>query len=286
MIRCIASDMDGTLLTAGQEITPETKEAIFKAQQLGVEFVVATGRSYQEARFVLEEAGVSCPMICVNGAEVRDADGAVVSTSALGTEEARDIAARLAANGVYFELYTNKGTYTDSYAKALEIITNIVLSANPGTEFEKAAAVAEERFRKGLIEKVGDYQEVFGDPDTKILKLLAFSLESDKLDAAKTDLEGIQDIAISSSGADNLEITAIGAQKGLALKKFVEGKGISLQETMALGDNYNDVSMFERVGVSVAMENAPGEIKELCSRITETNEESGVAKAIVEALGL
>ena len=49
---------------------------------------------------------------------------------------------------------------------------------------------------------------------------------------------------------------------------------------MALGDQYNDISMLQKAGVSVAMGNAPHEIKAICSHVTATNEESGVAKAI------
>ena len=71
MIKCIASDMDGTLLNSNQLISEENKEAIVKAQAQGIEFVVATGRSYQEATYVLDEAGITCPVICANGAEVR-----------------------------------------------------------------------------------------------------------------------------------------------------------------------------------------------------------------------
>ncbi len=55
-------------------------------------------------------------------------------------------------------------------------------------------------------------------------------------------------------------------------------------DTMAIGDNYNDLSMFQRVGRAVAMGNADEEIKGQCHFVTLTNEESGVAKAIMDAL--
>jgi len=57
-----------------------------------------------------------------------------------------------------------------------------------------------------------------------------------------------------------------------------------MEETMALGDNFNDVSMLERVGKPVAMGNAAEEIKALCGEVTLTNEESGVGKAIMKVL--
>ncbi len=63
--------MDGTLLTATQQITAENREAIRRAQSQGIEVIIATGRSYTEASFVLDAAGLTCPMICANGAEIR-----------------------------------------------------------------------------------------------------------------------------------------------------------------------------------------------------------------------
>ena len=91
-------------------------------------------------------------------------------------------------------------------------------------------------------------------------------------------------MAVSSSGHENLEITNRQAQKGIALEAFVKAKGIVLAETMAMGDSFNDVSMLERVGRAVAMGNAAYEIKTLCDVVTETNDEHGVAKAILEVL--
>lgn len=70
MIKLIASDMDGTLLDAHMSVSPENAEAIRFANDAGVEFMVATGRNYQEARAALDEVGIDCAMITLNGAQV------------------------------------------------------------------------------------------------------------------------------------------------------------------------------------------------------------------------
>ncbi|WP_226679176.1 Cof-type HAD-IIB family hydrolase [Mesobacillus jeotgali] len=284
MIKCIATDMDGTLLTATQQITAENKEAILTARKQGVEVVVATGRSFQEAKFVLEESGLKLPMICVNGAEVRSEDGEIVSSSPLNKAEARQAALRLVESGVYFEVYTNRGTFTEDEDMAITIIVDIFSTANPEVPIEKIAEAAEERMHKGLITKIDHYDELFEDDQYEIYKLLAFSLDDNKLEAAKDGLKEISGLAVSSSGHENIEITSLDAQKGVALEKFVASRGISLEETMALGDNFNDVSMLEKVGKPVAMGNAAQEIKVLCGEVTLTNEESGVGKAIMKVL--
>lgn len=284
MIRCIATDMDGTLLTATQQITPENREAILKALENGVEVVVATGRSYQEAKFVLEEAGIRLPMICVNGAEVRSKAGEVVSSNPLNKEQARQAALRLVENGVYFEVYTNEGTFTEDEDKAISIIVDIFSTANPEVPIEQIVDAAEERVHEGLVRTIEHYDKLFEQNQYEIYKLLAFSLDPDKLETANVALKEIEGLAISSSGSENIEITSLDAQKGVALEKFIISRGISLEETMALGDNYNDVSMLQKVGKPVAMGNAVDEIKTLCGEVTLTNEESGVGKAIMAVL--
>jgi Cof subfamily protein (haloacid dehalogenase superfamily) len=284
MIKCIATDMDGTLLTATQEITAENREAILQALEKGVEVVVATGRSYQEASFVLEEAGLKLPMICVNGAEVRSSDGRIISSSPLQKEQARQAALRLIESGVYFEVYTNQGTFTEDEDKAVSIIVDIFATANPEISIEQIAEAAEERLHKGLVRTIEHYDRLFEEDQYEIYKLLAFSLDPEKLAAANAALKEIEGLAISSSGSENIEITSLEAQKGIALEKFVQSRGMSLEETMALGDNFNDVSMLKKVGKPVAMGNAVEEIKALCGEVTLTNEESGVGRAIMAVL--
>lgn len=284
MIKCIASDMDGTLLNSNQQISEENKEAILKAQAQGIEFVVATGRSYEEATYALAHAGLTCPVICVNGAEVRSKEGEVLSATPIDKQLARDAASRLMEKGVYFEVYTNKGAFTMDPDKAISILADIIMSANPEVNREEIAEAAEARIRDGLIHTIEDYELLFADENYQIYKLLAFSFDKDRLESANESLLELEGLAVSTSGHDNLEITNEQAQKGIALESFVKAKGIDLAETMAIGDNYNDVSMFEKAGRSVAMGNADYYIKSLCDVVTEINEESGVAKAILEVI--
>ncbi len=284
VIKCIATDMDGTLLNTMQEITEENRQAILKAQSQGIEVVVATGRSYQEAMFVLKQAGLTCPVICVNGAEVRSKTGEVITSIPIPQELAREAASRLKTNDVYYEVYTDKGAFSIDTDRAVSILIDIVVSANPEVKPEEVAYAAGARLRDGLIHPIDDYEKLFSDDDNQIYKLLGFSFELDKLEAASQSMNGLEELAVTKSANENIEIMARKAQKGIALEAFVRSQGISLSETMAIGDNFNDVSMLEKAGISVAMGNASDTIKAMCDRVTDTNEHSGVAKAIMQVL--
>jgi Cof subfamily protein (haloacid dehalogenase superfamily) len=272
--------MDGTLLdSVSKKITAENRQAILAAQAKGIEVVICTGRSYAEVDYLLEESGLQCPLILVNGAETRSKDGEILSTNPLTKEQAKEAARILSENGVYFEVYTDQGKFTHDREKSVEIILNIVASANEEANIAEAKKYARERAEK--IKVISHYDELL---DHQVYKFLAFSFDDKQLAEAAKALEGIANFAVSSSGHGNMEITNHLAQKGVALEKFVAAKGISLEDTMAVGDSYNDVSMLERVGRSVAMGNADELIKEKCDFVTSTNNEGGVAKAIWDAL--
>ena len=83
MIKLIATDMDGTLLNAGHEITTMNQEAIKFAQANGITVVIATGRAFYEAQTPVAETDLKVPYICLNGAEVRDESFNIMSTSHL-----------------------------------------------------------------------------------------------------------------------------------------------------------------------------------------------------------
>ena len=68
MIKLISSDMDGTLLDSYRQITPINVEAIKRAQENGINFIINTGREYPNARGLVEAAGLKCDLICSNGA--------------------------------------------------------------------------------------------------------------------------------------------------------------------------------------------------------------------------
>lgn len=286
MIKCIASDMDGTLLTGKGSISEKNQQAIKLAQKQGVEFVVATGRSYQEAQYALKQVGVICPVICVNGAMVVDEAGKIIASEVLSIEKALQIANILAGSDIYFEVYTNKGTYTNNLEKAVSVMIDVYTSANHNFTREQVEGVAKGRISEGLVHHVDSYDMILSDESTEIYKLLAFSADLDKLVGVREGLAELTDIAVSSSGAGNLEITSIHAQKGIALQKFISKRGIAHSETMAVGDNDNDLSMLKIVGWAVAMGNAPEYIKAQAQFVTDSNEHDGVAKAIYEALGI
>lgn len=284
MIKCIATDMDGTLLNANQEISEANKLAIQAAQEKGINFLVATGRSYHDLLYILEKVDIKCPAICLNGAEIRDEEGNVEHGIGLDKATANKVAYVLDNADMYYELYTSNGTYTTNYEKGIQAVMDIYRTANPSIEPSILRETVEKRFKKRLIKIVDNFDDIFESEDIVTYKFFGFSKDANLLIDVSKRFDEIKGITVTASGRQNIEITHMHAKKGNALKRYTEKRGISLEETMALGDNYNDLSMLEMVGHSVAMGNAEKEIKDACRYLTGLNTEDGVADAINKIL--
>ena len=280
MIKAIATDMDGTLLNKSQKISKENKEAIDRARRNGIKVLIATGRSYSEAKMAMDEAGLSCPVIGVNGAALFNEQGAVEASFPMDRLETKSAAAILEEKNLYFEIYTNEGVFSKNYEKAIATLTDIFVTANPDLNPADVERKARQRIKLSQIRSVSSYAEVFSRHDLEFYKLLVFSENLKLLGDAAGELKRASSLAVTSSGAGNLEISSSSAQKGIVLEAYLKEQGIMMSEVMAIGDNFNDVSMFERAGRSVAMGNAPGEIQKQCDFVTESNENNGVAQAI------
>ncbi|MES9740423.1 HAD hydrolase family protein, partial [Peribacillus frigoritolerans] len=106
------------------------------------------------------------------------------------------------------------------------------------------------------------------------------SFDENKLEEAWNQFKKFDELMVVSSADHNIEITSKKASKGIALEKLAFLMNGSLDKAMAIGDSNNDLSMFQKVGYSVAMGNAKDVIKTACTTTTLTNEENGVAYAI------
>lgn len=284
MIKTIAIDMDGTLLNKMQTVSEENKSAIHKAQEEGIEVIIATGRSFEEARYALDKVGLECPIICVNGAALFTQEGKVAASHPMPIASVKNAAEWLEERGIYFEIYTSKGIFSKNYETAIDALVDVMVTANQDIDPSQIRKYAEARLQLGHVTSIADYAELFDQAELELYKILGFSTDLQVLDQAASRFKMDEGTAVTSSGRENVEITSKHAQKGIVLEKYVNEKEGSMQETMAIGDNYNDISMFERVGLSVAMGNAPTDIQNLCDEVTGTNEEHGVAKAILKVL--
>ncbi|MBC1983807.1 Cof-type HAD-IIB family hydrolase [Listeria booriae] len=284
MIKVIASDMDGTLLNSKIQVDEEGVKAIEQARAKGIHFVLCTGRMYDDATQLINHANLYAPAICMNGAEIRDEHGKILKQIPIDTPSARYTYKVLEDLGMYCEFFTDIGPISPNKDKGIALMKDIQRKAHPNFTAEEVEQYVIERFESKDVHVIDDPERIFNNDEITILKFIAFSSDQAVLKQAKDTLESEGNLAISSSFSDNIEITHIDAQKGLSLQYYVERMGITMDETFAIGDNFNDVSMLKMAGYSVAMGNAEAPIKKLAKYQTDSNDEHGVATAIHKML--
>ena len=284
MIKLIASDMDGTLLNNNHVIPKENLEAIKKAQEMGVKFAISTGRMYEDVKPLLDECGLRCQCIVLNGGEYIDEDGNVLEGIYIGKEEAREIINMIKNEDIVAEIYTSDGLYTvNTKEDALTEVAYRIIAFDPETSFEDAMKIAKTHPHFVNLKYIKDVEE-FLNSNIKIGKFVAFYNDEETTAKVKSKLEAIEGLAITSTFTKNIEINNKEAQKGLILAKVAEKMGIKREEVMVLGDSFNDYSMFTEFTESFAMENAIPQIRQIAKYITDTNDNAGVAKAIYKML--
>jgi hypothetical protein len=282
-MKLIASDLDGTLLNEKGQVSKKNAETIKKALEHGIHFVVATGRSWEAASKPLAAAGITSPVISLNGATMYNEAGELLYQMPMDREAAKQVLSVCNEKGMYLEFFTNKGIFSSSREFFLEVLVDIMQSANPNLSEEKIREYAHLRFQMEPVEFIGDYWEIFRMQDVVIYKILGFSLEKELLAEVRAALGKEEGLAITSSGDINLEFNHPAAQKGVALKELADELNIPMEDVVAVGDNWNDVSMLQAAGRGIAMGNASDEIKQLADATTKLNTEDGVA-AVIEKM--
>ena len=285
MIKLIASDMDGTLLNEKMEVSDRNIQAIKDAQNAGIEFLIATGRGLSEAEPFLRNQ-VHPGYITLNGAEVFDNKGEMISSNPISAESQNKVVDYFHKYDIYFEVVTNKGIFSNDREARVNNLANLLVKLNPGTSFKQALRDTQERVKMMPMNFVDSYDHIFNDQSFKIMKLIGFNEHQHKVLAPmkKEITKNIKDVVVTSSPPNNVEINSIDAQKGIALLQYAKKRNISPDEIMAIGDNLNDYSMIRDAGVGVAMKNAIPAIKEIAQIETDNNANDGVAQIIEKTI--
>lgn len=281
MIRLIASDMDGTLLDSYRQITPENIHAIRKAQEIGIEFIINTGREYQNVVKILGEADLSCDMICSNGACGYDKNGKLLFEHEIPKETVKKIFEVFHKYDLVPTPFSQDGRVSVLSLEGLKKYTKEVMI--PAMQVNHPDFVYTEKEFDDLIREVvfSDGEQGLLESNDRILKVITQSTNPEVLIKARAEIEKIEGLAVVSTVPTDLEITSIAAQKGIGLMDYAREKGFTVDEIVAVGDSENDYSMLSIPGLhSVAMDNAVEMIKNICIYQTRANTRDGIAYII------
>ncbi|WEV43076.1 Cof-type HAD-IIB family hydrolase [Lactobacillus sp. ESL0684] len=277
MIKLVACDLDGTLFNSNMTVSSENISAIRAAQDSGIEFLVATGRSPEQARSALKDFDLQTGFINANGALVYDANGNLQVKHLLPTAKARAVAEILYKHQIYFEIVTKSKIYSADISQRVVNLAHSLIALNPNVTFKEAVAISAGSNAMLSMTLVDNFEQLLADPQLEITKIIAFDGRGyAAFKEVKEEITALGDLAVTSSSAANIEINDIRAQKGSALLDYAHKQGLKTEEIAAIGDNLNDESMIRAAGTGVAMANAVPAIKQVAQIETKSNNDDGV----------
>ena len=285
MIKLIASDMDGTLLNSDHKIPKENIELIKFAQKNGIEFVVATGRAYYEALPSLNDENIKCDIISFNGGIIYDKNGNIINITPMKLKDLYYTIEILKSLDISYQLYTKNTIYTKGIETDITAYIDLIRANGEEPNEQHLRQEAKNRLALGHITEVDNIELYLNQEDNPAIKVIGISNDLEKLKHATELLSGNENISVTSSGANNVEIMDKKATKGEALKIVADIHDINLKNAIAIGDNLNDQAMLDIVEYSIAMKNGNKELQNNAKFITEkTNSEGGVADTVMKLL--
>ena len=285
MIKLIASDMDGTLLNSDHKIPKENIELIKFAQKNGIQFVVATGRAYYEALPALNNENIKCDVISFNGGIIYDKNGNIINITPMKLKDLYYTIEILKSLEISYQLYTKNTIYTNSIETDITAYIDLIRANGEEPNEQHLRQEARNKLALGHITEVDNIELYLNQENNPAIKVIGISNDLEKLKHATELLSGNDNISVTSSGANNVEIMDKKATKGEALKIVADIHDINLRNAIAIGDNLNDQAMLDIVEYSIAMKNGNKDLQKTSKFITEkTNSEGGVADSVMKLL--
>lgn len=263
-IKLIVLDIDGTLIAPGQsETTQENKRAILRAKEAGIKVTFASGRAFQTMRRWRSELDLDLPVVATNGADMRDEQREYFA-SYFKEETARQIASELYEQGRQFFVFIGSHTYClkTRRCEMLEEMWRL------GGMFPGELVFAE------------NFERLMQQTQHKVQKILGWSDCTEDVQKMMCIAQKLLDVQAINTFRYNTEFLQQGITKAKGLALLADYHGIGVENIMAIGDADNDIEMIQEAGIGVAVKNAMDCVLEVADYVTDSCENSGIAKAI------
>lgn len=279
-ITLLALDLDGTLLDSRGNISERNRSAIDNAREQGVHVALVTGRRFRDSRPVALELGLDVPLISHNGALTKHA-ATLQTVSVLplpldAAHEALRIGRRFGADALLSDDHEGLGVLVYDHLRGDNSAAQKYVSW--------ARRIHGEEEGENAVQQVASLEEYMDHEPIH----LAFSGGCEEMDQLEEILKTELSSTVKILGTKYLEqdftlldIVNPAASKGAGVAAAAAELGVSQEEIMAIGDNYNDLEMLLFAGTGVVMANAPLTLREIAGlHPTASNREDGVALAI------
>jgi Cof subfamily protein (haloacid dehalogenase superfamily) len=254
----VISDVDGTLVTNDKILTARTQAAVAKLRASGILFSIISSRPPRGLRLLIATLGVTVPFAAFNGGVLATSRLAVITEHLISPEVAQLTVDMLSARGAQVWIFSGQDWLVRRPDGPYVGLEERTVGFGPTT--------------------VEDFGAALHSP----AKIVGVSSDFELLARCEGELRGVlvDQASVARSQPYYLDVTHPLANKGNAFSELAKLFGVPLVEIAAIGDGGNDVAMFERSGLSIAMGNASPAVQRTADFITDSNGEDGFAHAI------
>ncbi|TVV75123.1 Cof-type HAD-IIB family hydrolase [Sphingomonas solaris] len=257
-IRLLISDIDGTLVRKDKSLSDANGAAARRLADAGVAMSLISARPMSGMHWIAKALQIGGPIGAFNGGTLFDPGGVTAPPERIDPAVAARLIAILDEAGVDIWLFADDRWYARDNDNP-HVPREILSSGHEATLRDDLAALCD---RADKIVGVSD--------DVALLKTIE--------DRAIASAAGNATIALSQPYF--LDTTALRANKGDGVAAIAAAAGVPLKQVAVIGDMANDLPMFARAGLSIAMGQAPDHVRAAADWVTASNEEDGVAQAI------
>ena len=257
-ISTLVSDVDGTLVTDDKVLTARTQAAVAKLHACGIKFSIISSRPPRGLGMLLRPLGITTPVCGFNGGVIATRNLAVITEHLLSPDAARRAVSLLDTHDVQVWVFSGQNWLVRDCDE-------------PYARFEERTV----GFQPTLVDNFGQSLDAAN-------KIVGVSKEFEILAQRERDVRAALggQATVARSQSYYLDITHPLANKGVALSEIARLLGVPLAEIAVIGDGGNDVAMFERSGLSIAMGNASPAVQRAADFVTDSNHVDGFANAV------
>jgi hypothetical protein len=263
-IVALLADVDGTLITKEKVLTPKTIDAVHRLRQRGIVFCVTSGRPPSGLRMFVEPLELTGAIAAFNGGLIVRPDLSEIDRKALPADAVPQIIDAVRAHHLDVWVFGPKDWYvTDPKATRVDRETSNV----------KLPPVV-----------VSNIAQVPGEA----IKIVGVSMDLDSVARCEAALQAQFGSRVSAARSQPyyLDVTHPDANKGAVVERLARHLKVPTDRIATIGDQPNDVLMFKRSGVSIAMGNASPEVQQQATFVTKSYGDEGFAHAVDRLLGM
>jgi hypothetical protein len=271
-VSLLVADVDGTLVTKEKVLTERARNAVRHLHDAGIAFTITSGRPPLGMKMLIDTLALTAPIAAFNGAVFLRPDFSIIEQNLLSAPVAKRVVEIIDSHGLDVWIYSDRdwfvherhGSHVDREEWTIKSPPTVVASFD--NLLDNVAKIV------GVSDDLEAVARCEADTQREFKEQVCCQ--------AGASSGGGEQVSAARSQPYYLDVTHPRANKGFVVERLSEILAIPSHEIATIGDMPNDVPMFSKSSLSIAMGNASVEVQRAAQYVTTSNEDEGFANAV------